>query len=115
MHTLYLAYKGEHLHVYENTATAVIANVACNYSAYTFFNDKQGIAAVMQTVLAEAFEEKLFAQAPRPPPLPSRPLPPAGCPQPLPPRLTSHPGDSPPAPARCRVRVPPVVAPSDAA
>jgi regulator of protease activity HflC (stomatin/prohibitin superfamily) len=62
LHTLYLAYKGEHLHVYENTATAVIANVACNYSAYTFFNDKQGIAAVMQSVLAEHFEKKLFAQ-----------------------------------------------------
>ena len=32
----------------ENTAKAVIANVATNYSAYTFFNDKQGIAIAMQ-------------------------------------------------------------------
>ena len=45
---LYLRYIGEHHDVYVNTATAVIANVACNYSAYTFFNDKQGIAADMQ-------------------------------------------------------------------
>ena len=47
LYDLYRAYKLNHLHVYENTATAVIANVACNYSAYTFFNDKQGIAVVM--------------------------------------------------------------------
>ena len=62
LHTLYLAYKNDHVHVYENTATAVIANVACNYSAYTFFNDKQGIAAVMQQVLATQFQQKLYAQ-----------------------------------------------------
>ena len=47
LYELYRAYKLKHVHVYENTATAVIANVACNYSAYTFFNDKQGIATVM--------------------------------------------------------------------
>jgi len=62
LHTLYLAYRGDHMHVYKNTATAVIANVACNYSAYTFFNDKQGIAASMQSVLSTQFAEKLYAQ-----------------------------------------------------
>ena len=46
LYELYRGYKLKHVHVYENTATAVIANVACNYSAYTFFNDKQGIATV---------------------------------------------------------------------
>jgi len=62
LHTLYLAYRGDHKHVYENTATAIVANIACNYSAYTFFNDKQGIAAAMQQVLADEFAVKLYAQ-----------------------------------------------------
>ena len=62
LYELYRAYKLNHLHVYENTATAVIANVACNYSAYTFFNDKQGIATVMEDVLRSAFAEKLYAE-----------------------------------------------------
>ncbi|KAL1512042.1 hypothetical protein AB1Y20_005316 [Prymnesium parvum] len=61
LHTLYLTYKGEHQTVYVNTATAVIANVACNYSAYTFFNDKQGIARDMQITLARIFREQLYA------------------------------------------------------
>ncbi|KAL3922467.1 MAG: hypothetical protein SGPRY_004549 [Prymnesium sp.] len=38
-----------------------IANVACNYSAYTFFNDKQGIARVMQAALSRIFREQLYA------------------------------------------------------
>jgi hypothetical protein len=50
------------LQVYVNTATAAIANVACNYSAYTFFNDKQGIAIAMQRYLNSQFTSKLFAQ-----------------------------------------------------
>ena len=45
-----------------NTATASIANVACNYSAYTFFNDKQGIAVAMQMYLNDKFRRSLFAQ-----------------------------------------------------
>lgn len=59
---LYLTYKGEHHGVYVNTATAAIANVACNYSAYTFFNDKQGIAIAMQASLHQIFSTQLFAQ-----------------------------------------------------
>lgn len=62
LYELYRAYKLKHVHVYENTATAVIANVACNYSAYTFFNDKQGIATVMERELAKTFAHKLYAQ-----------------------------------------------------
>jgi len=61
LHTLYLTYKGEHSTIYVNSANAVIANVACNYSAYTFFNDKQGIARDMQQTLSRVFREKLFA------------------------------------------------------
>ena len=62
LHDLYLRYKGEHHSVYINTATAVIANIACNYSAYTFFNDKQGIATAMQRVLNTVFQDQLNAQ-----------------------------------------------------
>lgn len=61
LYNLYLKYKNEHHAVYINTATAVIANVACNYSAYTFFNDKQGIAADMQAALATKFSTELYA------------------------------------------------------
>ena len=61
LYTLYLTYKGEHHAVYVNTATATIANVACNYSAYTFFNDKQGIATEMQYWVTRVFDEELFA------------------------------------------------------
>merc|ERR1719182_672513 len=51
---LYLQYKGEEVEVYENTAKAVIANAATNFSAYTFFNDKQ-----MQ--ITELFASRLMA------------------------------------------------------
>jgi len=61
LHALYLKYKGDHDVVYANTATAAIANIACNYSAYTFFNDKQGIAIAMQNSLRGIFAEQLYA------------------------------------------------------
>lgn len=62
LYSLYLTYKGDHHAVYVNTATATIANVACNYSAYTFFNDKEGIARSMQRQLNAKFQGELFAQ-----------------------------------------------------
>jgi len=62
LYTLYLKYKGDHHQVYINTATTVIANIACNYSAYTFFNDKQGIAVAMRRSLNDAFLSQLYAQ-----------------------------------------------------
>jgi len=62
LHELYLTYKGDHAPVYVNVATRTIANVACNYTAYTFFNDKQGIAIAMQKELHVAFTSRLFAQ-----------------------------------------------------
>lgn len=57
---LYLTYKGEEVEVYENTAKAVIANAATNFSAYTFFNDKQGIATDMQLQLTDLFAQRLM-------------------------------------------------------
>ena len=62
IHALYLRYKGEHHQVYVNKATAAIANIACNYTAYAFFNDKQGIAVAMQRTLNQIFVSHLFAQ-----------------------------------------------------
>ena len=61
LHTLYLTFHGEHQAVYVNTATATIANIACNYSAYTFFNDKQGIAIAMMKALRQKFTSELYA------------------------------------------------------
>ena len=47
--------------VYVSNARAIIANTACNYSAYAFFNDKQGIAMVMQMELNRKFQHKMGA------------------------------------------------------
>ena len=58
---LYLTYKQQQVAVYEHTAKAVIANVATNFTAYTFFNDKQGIATEMQYWVTRVFDEELFA------------------------------------------------------
>merc|ERR1711935_184558 len=59
---LYLAFKQREVEVYENTAKAVIANAATNFTAYTFFNDKQGIATEMQIMLTRVFDAKLMAR-----------------------------------------------------
>ena len=45
-----------------DAAKAVIANVATNFTAYTFFNDKQGIAVAMQRYLNQKFTTQLYAQ-----------------------------------------------------
>lgn len=57
----YLTFKEAEVEVYENTAKSVIANAATNFSATTFFNDKQGIAEAMEERLTEVFDEQLFA------------------------------------------------------
>ena len=75
LYELYRAYKLKHVHVYENTATAVIANVACNYSAYTFFNDKQGIATVMGRPHPNPREARTLHPIPSPNPGPVNPKP----------------------------------------
>ena len=61
IYDLYLAYQQEQETVFVNTAKAVIANVACNYSAYTFFNDKAGIARTMQDELDQMYLRQLYA------------------------------------------------------
>lgn len=47
LHQLYMNYKLNYDHILKNVATNIIANVACNYTAYNFFNDKQSIAVAM--------------------------------------------------------------------
>lgn len=59
---LYLTFRKQELEVYENTAKAVIANVATNFTAYRFFNDKQGIATEMQIAVTKVFDEQLYAR-----------------------------------------------------
>jgi len=61
LYDLYLDFKEQQQTVYVNTAAAVIANVACNYSAYTFFSDKAGIAMKMQDALNSTYNKRLFA------------------------------------------------------
>jgi len=46
--------------IFENTATALLSQVATNYTAYTFFNDLTGIATSMQHALTDTFDRKLF-------------------------------------------------------
>ena len=57
----YLTFKKKELEVYENTAKAVIANAATNFSAFSFFNDKQGIALAMEEAVSATFDEQLYA------------------------------------------------------
>merc|ERR1712196_129336 len=45
--------------VLENTATALLSQVATNYSAYTFFNDLPSIATAMQIELTRKFDQQL--------------------------------------------------------
>eukprot|EP00306_Pavlova_sp_CCMP459_P007179 CAMPEP_0185157722 /NCGR_PEP_ID=MMETSP1139-20130426/1946_1 /TAXON_ID=298111 /ORGANISM="Pavlova sp., Strain CCMP459" /LENGTH=496 /DNA_ID=CAMNT_0027722823 /DNA_START=19 /DNA_END=1511 /DNA_ORIENTATION=- len=61
VYDLYMTFGGKHLQVMDNEARAVIANVACNYTAYKFFSEKQSIALAMQTTLNRDFVTKMFA------------------------------------------------------
>jgi len=56
---LYLRFEGEEMTVLENTATALLSQVATNYSAYTFFNDLPSIATAMQIELTRKFDQQL--------------------------------------------------------
>jgi len=58
---LYLKYERKEVEVYENTAKAVIANVATNFTATNFFNDKEAISIYMQEALTRLFTEKMMA------------------------------------------------------
>eukprot|EP00808_Paulinella_micropora_P016068 g33903.t1 len=60
LYDLYMLYKQDYEVVLFNVATHTIANTACKYSAYNFFNDKQSIAYAMQAALNNVTRKELF-------------------------------------------------------
>eukprot|EP00457_Paulinella_chromatophora_P011014 gb/GEZN01011135.1/.p1 GENE.gb/GEZN01011135.1/~~gb/GEZN01011135.1/.p1 ORF type:complete len:310 (-),score=45.60 gb/GEZN01011135.1/:173-1102(-) len=60
LYDLYMLYKMDYETVLFNVATHTIANTACRYSAYNFFNDKQSIAYAMQAELNNATQAQLY-------------------------------------------------------
>jgi len=60
VHDLYMAYKDQHPHIVFNLGKHLISNSAANYTAYEFFNNKQGIAKDMLGYVNGVFENTLF-------------------------------------------------------
>lgn len=60
IHELYMNYKDQHPHIIFNTGKHLISNAAANYTAYEFFNNKQGIAKDMQVYVNDYFNKNLF-------------------------------------------------------
>lgn len=61
VYDLYMRHEEQYPNVLFDIATHVLADVACNYTAYNFFNDKQSIAIVMQQELTKVTQELVFA------------------------------------------------------
>lgn len=61
VYNLYMRYQETYAAVLFDVASHVLADVACNYTAYNFFNNKMAIAVVMQQALSKVVEEQLFA------------------------------------------------------
>jgi len=57
---LYMAFKDQHPKIIFNAGRHLISNGAANYSAYEFFNNKQGIAKAMEKDLNHHFMENYF-------------------------------------------------------
>jgi len=55
-----MAYKDQHPHIVFNMGKHLISNAAAKYSAYEFFNNKQGIAKDMLKYVNTVFEKELF-------------------------------------------------------
>lgn len=60
IHQLYMQFKEHHGRIIFNTGKHLISNSAANYTAYQFFNDKQGIAKDMQTYVNKYFQANMF-------------------------------------------------------
>jgi hypothetical protein len=60
IHEMYMAFKDQHPKIVFNTGKHLIANAAANYSAYEFFNNKQGIAKDMLVYTNKFFNKHLF-------------------------------------------------------
>jgi len=61
IYDLYMRYQENYPAVLFDIASHVLADIACNYTAYNFFNDKQSIAIVMQQELDKVTQELMFA------------------------------------------------------
>jgi hypothetical protein len=57
---LYMKYKDSHSRIVFNTGKHLVSNGAANYTAYEFFNNKQGIAKDMQLYLNDYLQQNLF-------------------------------------------------------
>lgn len=60
VHSMYMAYKDQHPHIVFNSGKHLISNAAANYTAYEFFNNKQGIAKDMLNYVNEFFLKDLY-------------------------------------------------------
>jgi len=61
LHDLYMRFAGEEFAIFEQTATALLSQVATNYTAYTFFNDLPSIQTSMKIELTRKFDTELSA------------------------------------------------------
>lgn len=60
IYKLYMQFKEHHGHVIFNMGKNLISNSASNYTAYQFFNDKQGIAKDMQQYVNTYFQHNMY-------------------------------------------------------
>lgn len=60
VYSMYMAFKDKHSHIVFNSGKHLVSNGAANYTAYEFFNNKQGIAKDMQKYVNDYFQAHLF-------------------------------------------------------
>lgn len=60
LYDLYMTYKDSYPDVVYNVASNIIGDLASEYSAYSFFNDKHKIAVHMQEVLDDYLQKNMF-------------------------------------------------------
>jgi hypothetical protein len=60
IHEMYMAYKDAHPKIVFNTGRHLCSNVAANFTAYEFFNNKQGIAKEMQLYVNKYLSGNLY-------------------------------------------------------
>jgi len=60
IHAMYMAFKDQHSTIIFNSGKHLVSNAAANYTAYQFFNDKQGIAKAMEVYVNAMFQQDMF-------------------------------------------------------
>ena len=61
IYDMYMAFKDQHRQIVFNTGKHLVSNGAANFTAYQFFNDKQGIAKDIQFYMNQYFEDRLYS------------------------------------------------------